>query len=73
MGAHAEVARRGGHGSALAQGVPSWQSQLPTMAIDSLQPGHEWSPSGSSPDWTDLFRDQPAYRIGPLKAHRVAS
>ena len=72
MGAHARVAHRGGHGLAPAQGVPargvprvrpSWKSQLPAMTINSLQPGHGRSPSGSSPGWIDLLRDHSAYRI----------
>ena len=36
---------------------PSYQSQLPAMTIDSLKPSHERSFTGSSPGWTDLFRD----------------
>ena len=64
MRAHARVAHRSGHGLAPAQGVPargvprvppSWKSQLPAMTINSLQPGHGRSHSGSSPGWTDLL------------------
>ena len=49
MGAEAEEARRGGHGSAPAMRVPargvpcmhpSCQTQIPTVTIDSLQQGH---------------------------------
>ena len=47
VGEHAEMAHRGGHGSAPALGVPSrcvpcmfssYQSNLPALTIDSLQP-----------------------------------
>ena len=64
MGAHAEVARRGGHDSAPLLGLsirgvpymrPSCHAQIPAVIIDSLQPGHEWPPSRSFPGWTNLF------------------
>ena len=74
MGANAEVARRGGHGSVIAPGVsargvptmcPSIHPQIPALTIDYRQQGYGWTPSRSSPVWTDLFRDHSAYRIEP--------
>ena len=64
VGEHAEVAHRAIHVSALTLRVPtrrvpnmrpSCQSQLPAVTIDSLQPGHGWPPSRSSPGWTNIF------------------
>ena len=81
VGAHVKLAYRGGQGSAPAQGVsargvscvcPSCQSQLPTMTIDSLQPGHGWPASRSFPGWTDLLRDHFTYRIGLREPYHVS-
>ena len=65
MDAHAEAEHLGTHDSAPAGGVPgmhsSRQSHFSATIIDSLLPTHEWSPSGSFPDQTYLFRDHPAH------------
>ena len=71
MGAHVEVARHCSHGLAPALGIFCERRAMhapflpvPAMTIDSLEPGHWWSPSGSQPGHTDILRDHPAYRIG---------
>ena len=73
MGAHAEVARRGGHGSALAtRGVPCMRPSCTAMIVESLRPDHGRLHSGCPPGLTNLFRDLPAYRIGPQEPHHMA-